>query len=103
MSIIGIMQLTELRVISSHATGDRHFAGLFSKNKSSEWKKRKTTSAFCSCVLSDSPCHGASWWTERHEPKGWRCARCHPPDHLPAEAVKREGKGAPPQAGPLFG
>jgi hypothetical protein len=22
--------------------------------------------------------HG--WWTERHEPKGWRCMRCHPPD-----------------------
>jgi len=26
---------------------------------------------------------GGRWWTERAEPKGWRCARCHPGDHLP--------------------
>jgi len=30
---------------------------------------------------------GGLWWIERAEPKGWRCARCHPADHLPAGAV----------------
>ena len=38
-------------------------------------------------------CYGTRWWTERHQPKGWRCLRCHPPDHLPTEAVRREGEG----------
>ena len=32
-------------------------------------------------------CHGTRWWTERHEPKGWRCMTCHPP----ADAIRREG------------
>jgi hypothetical protein len=36
---------------------------------------------FCSC------CKGQQWWCERETPKGWRCWTCHPPDHLPAEAV----------------
>jgi hypothetical protein len=36
---------------------------------------------FCSC------CKGQRWWCEREAPKGWRCCTCHPPDHLPAEAV----------------
>ena len=27
------------------------------------------------------------FWTERYKPRGWRCMQCHPPDHLPAEAV----------------
>ena len=26
---------------------------------------------------------GGRWWIERAEPKGWRCARCHPGDHMP--------------------
>jgi hypothetical protein len=30
---------------------------------------------------------GGRWWIERAEPKGWRCARCHPADHLPDGAV----------------
>jgi hypothetical protein len=37
-------------------------------------------------------CRGTRWWTERHKPHGWRCLTCHPPDHLPAEAVRREGE-----------
>ena len=37
-------------------------------------------------------CQGTHWWTERHEPKGWRCMMCHPPDHLPREAVRHEGE-----------
>jgi hypothetical protein len=44
------------------------------------------------------------WWTERHEPHGWRCMTCHPPVHLAADAVRREGEGdAPgPEAHTLF-
>jgi hypothetical protein len=26
------------------------------------------------------------------EPRGWRCLTCHPPDHLPPEAIRREGE-----------
>jgi hypothetical protein len=33
-------------------------------------------------------CRGTRWWTERREPKGWRCWTCHPPVHLPAEAIR---------------
>ena len=40
-----------------------------------------------------SSCFGTRWWTERHQPKGWRCVRCHPPAHLSAEAIRREGEG----------
>jgi hypothetical protein len=36
---------------------------------------------FCSC------CQRQRWWREREAPKGWRCSICHPPDHLPADAV----------------
>jgi hypothetical protein len=36
---------------------------------------------FCSC------CRGQTWWSEGTAPKGWRCSVCHPPDHLPADAV----------------
>jgi hypothetical protein len=38
-------------------------------------------------------CHGLRWWTERQQPKGWRCLTCHPPVHLPAEVVRRLGEG----------
>jgi hypothetical protein len=37
-------------------------------------------------------CHGTRWWTERQASKGWRCMMCHPPDHLPAEAIRRESE-----------
>jgi hypothetical protein len=37
----------------------------------------------CSC----SCCKGQGWWRERDTPKGWRCSTCHPPDHLPKNAV----------------
>jgi hypothetical protein len=54
-------------------------------------------------------CHGTRWWTERHGPRGWCCLTCHPPDHLPADAIRREGQGpslpAPardPAEDPLF-
>jgi hypothetical protein len=38
-------------------------------------------------------CRGSRWWTERHEPRGWRCGTCHPPGPLPAETVSWEGNG----------
>jgi hypothetical protein len=48
-------------------------------------------------------CEGTRWWTERHEPRGWRCMTCHPPDHLPAEAIRRDAPREPRQdADPLF-
>jgi hypothetical protein len=47
-----------------------------------------------------SSCLGIRWWTERHEPKGWRCAACHPPDHLNPEQVRWEP--APEPRGPLL-
>jgi hypothetical protein len=57
-------------------------------------------------------CHGTRWWTERRDPRGWRCMTCHPPVHLPADAIRREGEadvtglGAPRashrDADPLF-
>jgi hypothetical protein len=40
-----------------------------------------------------SACRGSSWWTERHNPRGWRCSTCHPPLHLAPDAVRH----APPQ------
>jgi hypothetical protein len=46
-----------------------------------------TAADVCSC------CRGSSWWTERHNPRGWRCSVCHPPLHLTPDAVRR----APPQ------
>jgi hypothetical protein len=36
---------------------------------------------FCTC------CKGQRWWRECETPKGWRCSTCHPPDHLPPDAV----------------
>jgi hypothetical protein len=41
-----------------------------------------STGAWCSC------CRGRRWWSEGRDPKGWRCWACHPPGHLPAEAVR---------------
>ena len=32
-------------------------------------------------------CAGSRWWQEAENPKGWRCALCHPPDGLAADAV----------------
>lgn len=43
--------------------------------------------SWCSCWYS-------RWWTEREPGNGsggWRCMTCHPPDHLPAEAVRVSG------------
>jgi hypothetical protein len=37
---------------------------------------------FCTC------CKGQRWWRECEAPKGWRCAQCHPPDHLDGENVR---------------
>jgi hypothetical protein len=41
-------------------------------------------------------------WIERRDPKGWRCMTCHPPDHPPAEMIRREGEvdDAPVPAAP---
>ena len=32
-------------------------------------------------------CRGGRFWREREASRGWRCASCHPPDHLSAAAV----------------
>ena len=55
-----------------------------------------TTGAWCRA------CHGTRWWTERHGPKGWRCLTCHPPAHLPASAIPREGDEPQLSADRLF-
>jgi hypothetical protein len=39
----------------------------------------------CRCAR----CGSGRWWCEVGEaPRGWRCRTCHPPDHLPADAVR---------------
>jgi hypothetical protein len=54
------------------------------------------------------PAAGTRWWTERRDPKGWRCMRCCPPSHLPPEAIRRESepddapRGLDRDADPLF-
>ena len=42
--------------------------------------------AWCSCCGRSHRC-GGRWWREATEPKGWRCGRCYPPDHLRADQV----------------
>ncbi len=42
--------------------------------------------AWCSCC-GRSHRSGGRWWREAVEPKGWRCGRCFPPDHLRADQV----------------
>jgi hypothetical protein len=37
---------------------------------------------WCAC------CRGQRFWCEAVAPKGWRCWTCHPPDHLPSDAVR---------------
>jgi hypothetical protein len=37
---------------------------------------------WCSC------CRGQRWWSEARDPTGWRCRQCHPPTHVPADAVR---------------
>jgi hypothetical protein len=49
-----------------------------------------TAADTCSC------CRRSAWWTERNTPRGWRCMTCHPPLHLPLEAVRRERLGRHP-------
>ena len=36
----------------------------------------------CGTCSRRSP-RGGRWWREAVAPKGWRCARCHPADHVP--------------------
>jgi len=43
---------------------------------------RPSRGCYCSC------CHGRRWWGD---PRGWRCWTCHPPDHLPPDAVMEVG------------
>lgn len=40
-----------------------------------------TSGATCAC------CDGQRWWST--DERGWRCWTCHPPDHLPANAIKK--------------
>jgi hypothetical protein len=42
-------------------------------------------------------CHGTRFWTERREPRGWRCVTCHPPDHLRPDQIRREEQGDAPR------
>jgi hypothetical protein len=42
----------------------------------------------CGTCSRRSP-RGGRWWREATAPKGWRCARCHPGDHMP-EAERAE-------------
>jgi hypothetical protein len=67
---------------------------------SSAEKSPPRPGAWCSC------CYGTSWWTERYEPKGWRCATCHPPLHLRPDQLWINDQPAPPPlpepTGPLL-
>ncbi|MBR0682218.1 hypothetical protein GXW74_17135 [Roseomonas eburnea] len=47
------------------------------------------------CEIEDEPregdrcgCGSRLWWVEPQALTGWACATCHPPEHLPAEAVR---------------
>ena len=42
--------------------------------------------AWCSCCGRNHRA-GGRWWREAEEPRGWRCGRCFPPDHLRADQV----------------
>jgi hypothetical protein len=42
---------------------------------------RPAPGSFCSC------CRSRRWWSETHRSSGWCCWTCHPPDHLPLDAV----------------
>lgn len=33
-------------------------------------------------------CNARTWWTEAVNPRGWRCSRCHPGDHLPRDKIR---------------
>ena len=48
-----------------------------------------TPAAWC------SSCWGTGWWTERYEPKGWRCVTCHPPLHLRVDQIWINDQPAP--------
>lgn len=39
-------------------------------------------------------CGNTTFWNERVEPKGWRCAWCHPPVHLAGEEIVTHGDKA---------
>lgn len=43
--------------------------------------------AWCSCCGRFDR-KGGRWWTSAPDPDGWACVTCHPPDHLPAGAVR---------------
>jgi hypothetical protein len=43
--------------------------------------------AWCSCCGRFGGA-GGRWWREAETPRGWRCRTCHPPDHLPDDAVR---------------
>lgn len=43
--------------------------------------------AWCSCCGRFDR-KGGRWWTRAPDPDGWACMTCHPPDHLPAAAVR---------------
>lgn len=43
--------------------------------------------AWCGCCGRHRPEAGGRWWREAIEPSGWRCATCHPADHLSRDDV----------------
>jgi hypothetical protein len=59
--------------------------GLQSQPSWAQSAQRPVPGAWCNA------CHGLRWWTERQQPKGWRCLRCHPPAHLPPQRVEIVG------------
>jgi hypothetical protein len=44
--------------------------------------------AWCSCC-GRARRKGGQWWREAVAPTGWRCATCHPPDHLREDCIVR--------------
>lgn len=44
--------------------------------------------AWCAGCSRHRPGAGGRWWCEADAPRGWRCRSCHPPDHLPAAALR---------------
>lgn len=52
------------------------------------WPPSWSDPAALASPRSSCSCRGGqTWWTEGTASKGWRCSNCHPPDHLPADAV----------------
>ena len=58
-------------------------AGLMRPTSWADPDARPSPGCYCSC------CKSKHWWTERTEPKGWRCSSCHPPTGLEPDQVEK--------------